>query len=45
MKTNTIAVDIYKDMLEKLKYHKEIIMHTFIKHGYYPSNEEVKAAL
>ena len=45
MKTNTIAVDIYKDMLEKLKYHKEIIMHAFIKHGYYPSNEEVKAAL
>lgn len=45
MKTNTIAVDIYKDMLEKLKYHKEIIMHAFIKYGYYPSSEEVNAAL
>ena len=45
MKTNTVAIDIYKDMLEKLKYHKEIIMHAFIKYGYYPSNEEVIAAL
>lgn len=45
MKTNTVAVDIYKDMLEKLKYHKEVIMHAFIKHGYYPSNEEVTAAV
>ena len=35
----------YKDILEKLKYHKQIIMNAFIKNNYYPSNEEVKAAL
>ena len=34
-------VDIYKDMLEKLKYHKELVMNKFIKNGYYPSIEEV----
>ena len=34
-------VDIYKDILEKLKYHKELVMNKFIKNGYYPSIEEV----
>lgn len=38
-------METYKDMLEKLKYHKQIIMNAFIKNNYYPSNEEIKAAL
>lgn len=37
--------DIYKDMLEKLKYHKQLIMNAFIRNNYYPSNEEINAAL
>ena len=38
-------MEIYKDMLEKLKYHKQIIMNAFIRNNYYPSNEEVNAML
>ena len=38
-------MEMYKDMLEKLKYHKQLIMNTFIKRSYYPSNEEINAAL
>ena len=38
-------MEIYKDMLEKLKYHRQIIMNSFIKRSYYPSKEEVEAAL
>ena len=38
-------MEIYKDMLEKLKYHKQILMNAFIRKNYYPSNEEINAAL
>ena len=38
-------MEIYKDMLEKLKYHKQLIMNAFIRNNYYPSNEEVTAAV
>ncbi len=38
-------MEIYRDMLEKLKYHKQLIMNAFIRNNYYPSNEEVNAAL
>ena len=38
-------MEIYKDMLEKLKYHKQLLMNAFIRNNYYPSNEEVNAAL
>lgn len=38
-------MEIYKDMLEKLKYHKQLIMNAFIRNNYYPSNDEVSAAL
>lgn len=38
-------MEIYKDMLEKLKYHKQILMNAFIRKNYYPSNDEVEAAL
>ena len=38
-------MDIYKDMLEKLKYHKQLIMNAFIRNNYYPTNEEINAAL
>ena len=36
---------IYRDMFEKLKYHKQLIMNAFIRNNYYPSNEEVMAAV
>ena len=38
-------MEIYRDMLEKLKYHKQLIMNAFIRNNYYPSNEEVNAML
>ena len=38
-------MEIYKDMLEKLKYHKQIIMNAFIRNNYYPSNEEINAMM
>ena len=38
-------MEIYKDMLEKLKYHKQLIMNAFIRNNYYPSNEEIQAKL
>ena len=38
-------MEIYKDMLEKLKYHKQLIMNAFIRNNYYPSNEEITAAV
>lgn len=36
---------IYKDMLKKINFHKEAILKSFIKNGYYPSNEEVNSKL
>ena len=38
-------METYKDMLEKLKYHKQLIMNAFIRNNYFPSNEEVQATL
>ena len=38
-------MEIYKDMLEKLKYHKQLLMNAFIRNNYYPSDEEITAAL
>lgn len=38
-------MEVYKDMIEKLKFHKQNITNTFIKRNYYPSNEEINAAL
>ena len=38
-------MEIYRDMLEKLKYHKQLIMNAFIRNNYYPSNEEITAAV
>ena len=36
---------IYRDMFEKLKYHKQLLMNAFIRKNYYPSNEEITAAI
>ena len=38
-------MEIYKDMLEKLKYHKNNIINAFIRKNYYPSNDEIQAKL
>ena len=42
---DTTGQHIYKDMLEKLKYHKQLIMNAFIRNNYYPNNEEITAAI
>lgn len=34
-------MDIYKDMLLKMKFHKENIIKSFIKKGYYPKEDEI----
>jgi hypothetical protein len=38
-------MEIYKDMVEKLKFHKNNIINSFIKKNYYPSNDEINAKL
>lgn len=35
----------YKDMLKKAQFYKKQILNSFIKHGYFPSNEEINNAL
>lgn len=35
----------YKDMIAKAKFYKKQVMQSFIKKGYYPSNEEITNAL
>lgn len=35
----------YKDMIAKAKFYKKQVMQSFIKKGYYPSNEEIANAL
>lgn len=37
--------DLYKDMMLKLQYYKEEVIKSFIRQGYYPSNDEIVAAL
>ncbi len=38
-------MDIYKDMIEKLKFHKNNIINSFIKKGYYASESEIQSKL
>ena len=38
-------MEIYKDMLEKLKFHRKNIINSFIKKSYYPSNNEINQKL
>lgn len=38
-------MEIYRDMLEKLKYHKNNILNAFLKKNYYPSSEEINTKL
>ena len=38
-------MQIYKDMIEKLKFHKSNILNSFIKKNYYPSNKEIEEKL
>ncbi len=38
-------MEIYRDMLEKLKYHKNHILNTFLKKNYYPSSDEINTKL
>ena len=35
----------YRDMLEKAQYYKKQVIQSYIKQGYYPSDEEIQAAL
>ena len=37
--------DLYKDMMLKLQYYKEEVIKSFIKRGYFPTNDEITAAL
>lgn len=38
-------MEIYKDMIEKLKFHKNNIINSFIKKGYYASESEIQNKL
>ena len=38
-------MDAYKDMIEKLKFHKKYIINSFIKKGYYADNTEIQNKL
>ncbi len=38
-------MEIYKDMVEKLKFHKSHIINAFVKKNYYPSSDEINAKL
>lgn len=38
-------MNIYKDMLEKLKYHRNHIINSFIKKGYYANSSEIQSKL
>jgi hypothetical protein len=38
-------METYRDMLEKLKYHKNNIFNAFLKKNYYPSSEEINTKL
>ena len=35
----------YKDMLEKVRFYKKQVIQSFIKQGYFPSDEEIQTAL
>ena len=36
---------LYKDMLLKLEYHRNQILKSFIKQGYFPKKDEINAKL
>ena len=38
-------IDQYRDMLAKAKFYKKQVIQSFVKQGYFPSNEEIQAAL
>lgn len=38
-------MDIYKDMLKKIQYYKENIINSFVKKGYFPTNEDIISKL
>ena len=38
-------MEIYKDMIEKLKFHKNNIINSFIKKNYFPDADEINAKL
>ena len=38
-------MEIYRDMIEKLKYHRNNIINAFIKKNYFPSKEEINDQL
>lgn len=38
-------MEIYKDMLKKAQYYKEYIISSFVKKGYFPTNEDIVAKL
>lgn len=38
-------MDMYKDILLKMKYHKEQVIKAFIKKGYYPKEDEISARM
>ena len=38
-------MDQYKDMLAKAQFYKKQVIQSFIKQGYFPSDEEIQAAL
>ncbi len=45
MAINVNDADLYKDMMLKLQYYKEEVIKSFVKQGYFPSNDEIIAAL
>ena len=38
-------MEIYKDMIEKLKFHKNNIINSFIKKGYYANESEIQSKI
>mgnify|MGYP003289449135 FL=1 len=38
-------INQYRDMLAKAKFYKKQVIQSFIKRGYFPSDEEIEAAL
>ena len=40
-----MMISEYKDMLEKARFYKKQVIQSFIKQGYFPSDEEIQTAL
>lgn len=45
MAINIEDADLYKDMMLKLQFYKEEVIKSFVKQGYFPSDDEITAAL